>query len=231
MFFISTSWRPLLRLAPVRVALSLLRLWTYLRHLIPHLGIKSHLLTKDFPGLHLQVESFHFQLTPCVPPWKPRRSHWLKLYGFSLLMHTFPKLVTLIISLVTQAKMLTVSLVPTHCFTRFHRISGCIHSVSTYFSNLSSPLYPTFKNCQVHQCPSPYQQQAFQTSILGNPSLMLHPYPFLPVQRSAATVVDSSCILSGLPTSSSWVPLCLRTFSGQRSTFSFGVEQATVPGN
>lgn len=145
---------------------------------------------------------FPLSADPCVPPWTPRRSLWLKLYSFSLLMYTFPKLVTLIISLVTQAKMLTTSLVPTHCFTQFHRISGCIHSVSTYFSNLSSPLYPTVKDCQVHQCPSPYQQQAFQTSVLlGNPPLMLHPYPLRPAQRSAAAMVDSSHILPGLPTS------------------------------
>lgn len=73
-----------------------------------------------------------------------------------------------------------------------------------YLSNLSSPLYPTGKGSQVHQCSSPCLLQAFKTSIPpGSPPLMPCLHPVSPSQSSAAPVVDSSDILLGLPVSSS----------------------------
>lgn len=151
---------------------------------------------------------FPFPVDRCLPPQKPYRSLSLNTYNFSLLVHIPWKVMTLITSLVTQAKMLSVPLDPTYSFTPSLGSQALCFLSPTYFPNLSSLLYPTVRDCQVHRCSSSCLQRALKTSIPpGNPPLLPCPHLLSPTQRSVAAAVDSSPILLDLPISNSWASI------------------------
>lgn len=120
-------------------------------------------------------------------------------------VHISWKLMTPIISTVTQAKILSVPLNLIYPFIPSHRILGRIHSVSYVF--LQSVLSSVF-HCQRLSSPSSFFSLStaglrnFHSSRKSSSKPCL--YLCSPTQSSVTAAMDSSHILPGLPTTGFW---------------------------